>query len=46
MAKRDWLGKLIGGGKTVISTVNISLSYKIFFVLGMLHTSRGDNSVI
>ena len=45
MLKRDWLGKIIGGGKTVISTVEIGLSYKNF-VLGILHTSRGHNSTI
>ena len=30
--------KLIGGEKTTIYFVNISLSYKIFFILDMFHT--------
>jgi len=30
--------KLIGGEKTTIDSVYIGLSYKIFFVLSMLHT--------
>ena len=38
------MGKPIGGEKTVISTIEIGLSYKIFFVLGMLHILRGHNS--
>ena len=44
MSKWSWLQKLIGGEKTVISTAEIGLSYKSFFVLGMLHTLRSHNS--
>jgi len=32
------LDKLIGGGKTIIDSADVGLSYRIFFVLGMLHT--------
>ena len=42
----NWLEEYIGDEKTAISTVDISLSYKRFFVLGMLHTSRGHNSTM
>jgi len=33
-------------GRTTKATVDIDLSDKIFFMLGMLHTSRSHNSVI
>jgi len=46
MPKWSWLEKLIGDGKTVIWTVEVDLSYKNFFILGMLHTLRGHNSAI
>jgi len=38
MPKWGWLGKLISGGTTTIDHVDIGLSYKIFFILGMFHT--------
>ena len=45
-AQMKLVGKLIGDEKIVISTIKIGLSYKSFFVLGMLHTSRDHNSMI
>jgi len=46
MPKWSWLEKLIVGGKTVMWTVEIGWSYKNFFVLDILHTSRAHNSMI
>jgi len=42
----NWLEKFIGSRKIIISTIEVGLSYKIFFVLGVLHTSKGHNSAI
>ena len=38
--------KLIGGEKTVISTIEIDLSYKIFIVLGLHHERRQFSDLI
>ena len=39
MPKGGWLDRLIGGGKTAISTINVGLSYNIIFVVCILTPS-------
>jgi len=51
MPKECWMKKLTGGGKTVIVLVDVGLSCKTYFVLGMLHTfssliSRGSRGYL
>jgi len=38
MPKWNWLDMLIGGGETVISTISVSFSYNIIFIVCILPT--------